>query len=198
MTMIKHLFKINKKILAGEQGSVLIVAVLILMLLTLIGISATRTTDIEIHISANDRFHKIAFQNADAGVYSIPKVISDALNIKATPVFPDPANNIVKYPDGTSNDPAFFDELAGMAPYDNTSDISFVNDGGNPIQVDIERLKAVTLSGGGAEFASGVDGSATSQKGIFYGLDSFGSGPANSQSNVGARYLKVLGAAGGM
>ena len=198
MRTLNNIFKISKNTLTQERGSVLIVAVLILMLLTLIGISATKTTDIEIRISGNDKFHKMAFHNADTGVYSIPKVISTALNTKQTPPFPDSTNNLVQYADGTATDPDFFEELVGIDPYDTTADISFNNDNASPIQIDVQRLKSVTIAGGGAEFASGVDGSATSQKGIYYGLDSFGSGPANSQSNIGARYLKVLGAAGGM
>ena len=55
-------------IVKNENGSVLVVAVLILLALTLIGISAISTSTIDIRISANDKFHKMAFYAADAGV----------------------------------------------------------------------------------------------------------------------------------
>ncbi len=51
--------------LEEENGSVLLVAVMLLSLLTLIGIFATTTSDTEINIAANDRLHKLAFYNAD-------------------------------------------------------------------------------------------------------------------------------------
>ena len=50
-----------------EEGSVLVVALLILVLLTLIGISATRTGEIELQISGNEKYHKIAFYAAESG-----------------------------------------------------------------------------------------------------------------------------------
>jgi len=64
------------KLLVKEQGSVMIIALLILALLTIIGISAAKTSGIEIQIAANEKFHKIAFYNADSGIYVTPKLIS--------------------------------------------------------------------------------------------------------------------------
>ena len=63
-----------------EEGSVLIVALFILVILTLLGIMATTTTETEIQIAGNEKFHKMAFQNADSGVFSTPKVISGAFD----------------------------------------------------------------------------------------------------------------------
>jgi Tfp pilus assembly protein PilX len=52
----------------SERGSVLVISMLVLVLLTLIGIAATTTTTIETHIAGNERFHTVAFYEADAGV----------------------------------------------------------------------------------------------------------------------------------
>jgi Tfp pilus assembly protein PilX len=52
----------------NEQGSILVIALLILTLLTLIGISASNTTQIEMQISRNDRQHKAIFYAAEAGI----------------------------------------------------------------------------------------------------------------------------------
>lgn len=41
-----------------EDGSVLVIAMIMLALLTIIGISATTTSTIEVQIAANDRFYK--------------------------------------------------------------------------------------------------------------------------------------------
>lgn len=52
--------------LSDEQGSVMVIALLILVLLTIIGISATTTSQIEIQNSGNKKFHKTAFYSAEA------------------------------------------------------------------------------------------------------------------------------------
>ncbi len=51
----------------NEKGSALVIAMLVLTLLTMMGITAIRTTDIEIQISGNDKLAKIAFYGADNG-----------------------------------------------------------------------------------------------------------------------------------
>ncbi|MCP4605810.1 MAG: hypothetical protein GY847_35700 [Proteobacteria bacterium] len=52
----------------NEQGSLPVIGIAILVLLTFIGISATRTSDIEVRIASNDRHQKMAFYATDAGV----------------------------------------------------------------------------------------------------------------------------------
>jgi hypothetical protein len=54
--------------LNNEKGSVLIIAVMILVLLTVIGISAITTSNIEVQISGNDKINKMVFYAADSGI----------------------------------------------------------------------------------------------------------------------------------
>jgi len=54
-------------ILKNEEGSALIVALLVLVILTLVGIGANNTTSTDIQIARNEKFHKIAFYAADGG-----------------------------------------------------------------------------------------------------------------------------------
>lgn len=63
MKMLKSDPKFN-----NERGSVLIVALLVLMALTLIGISAMNTTSVEILTAANDRRFKDDFNNAERAI----------------------------------------------------------------------------------------------------------------------------------
>jgi len=58
----------NPSILANEKGSVIVVAMIILALLTLIGISATTTSTTETNIATNDQLNKMVFYTADAGI----------------------------------------------------------------------------------------------------------------------------------
>jgi len=53
--------------LRNERGSALVVALLMLVILTLIGISASTTTTFELQISGNDKLYKMAFYQADGG-----------------------------------------------------------------------------------------------------------------------------------
>lgn len=50
-----------------ESGFVLVVTMFVLIVLTIIGLSATSTTQIELQIAGNDRIHKETFYQADGG-----------------------------------------------------------------------------------------------------------------------------------
>ena len=66
-----------------EKGSVLVIAMIILVMLTLAGIAATNRSTVESLIAGNEKDYKKGFYNADAGVSWIvangPNL--DALNI---------------------------------------------------------------------------------------------------------------------
>lgn len=58
----------------NEDGSILIFTLLIMLILTIIGLSASTTTEIELKIAANDTLNKKAFLSADSGIsYAISK-----------------------------------------------------------------------------------------------------------------------------
>ena len=52
-----------------EQGSVTVVALLILVILTILGITITRTTNLDLKISTNELFQKQNFYVVEGGVY---------------------------------------------------------------------------------------------------------------------------------
>jgi Tfp pilus assembly protein PilX len=58
----------DPSIWGNEKGSVIVVAMIILALLTLIGISATTTSTTEMNIATNDQLNKMVFYTADAGI----------------------------------------------------------------------------------------------------------------------------------
>jgi len=185
----------------NEEGSVLIVALLILVLLTLIGISATTTTNIEMQVAGNEKFHKIAFYHADSGVFAIPKLISACLDNGAEQAVAGLAYM------GSSG--TFFRGIMGFDEYDDEYDDEYEYDsdrgikftlGGFDVNVNVNRRGQQTLAGGGVEFASGAEGIGPGAGGvaILYDMDSSGEGPNSSFSNVGAVYRKVPGVPGGL
>ena len=52
----------------NQQGSVIVMAVIILAMLSIIGIAATSTSTTEVQVSTNAMLHNIAFYTADSGI----------------------------------------------------------------------------------------------------------------------------------
>jgi hypothetical protein len=176
-----------------QQGSALIIALLILVFLTTIGISATTTSEIEILVAGNEAFHKIAFYHADSGVYSTPKIIRQCMGEGRQPDFSE-----IEYLDSGSDD--FYRELMGYRPHDTDRDIQYTLSG-HRVQVDVERTRHEALEGGGAEFGSGLGGIGVGSTGgvaIYYAMNSLGEGPGKAESAVLAEYRFIPGIAGGL
>ncbi|MCK5341329.1 MAG: pilus assembly PilX N-terminal domain-containing protein [Desulfobulbaceae bacterium] len=57
----------RKSILQSEQGFVLVAAIMVLLILVVLGISATNTTILETQIAGNEKVGKITFYEADGG-----------------------------------------------------------------------------------------------------------------------------------
>ena len=60
--------KIIRDSICNENGSVLLLSVVMLMLLTVLDIFATTTSTIEIQIAGNDKFYKQNFFKSDSGI----------------------------------------------------------------------------------------------------------------------------------
>ncbi len=197
-------FKITRKMvlpeLKNENGSAIVIALIALVTLTLLGIATSNISITELFVSGNDVVKKISFFNADAGIYAVPKVISKAVNDRETPTSLSPPFifNDADDDDTDVNHRTFYRELSGLVGPDNDADITFQNDEANNTGVDVQRMGSYTLVGGGAEFGSGAEGHGTSLSGIRFNMSSTGQGPKDSTTNIQARYLKVLGTAGGL
>ncbi len=182
----------------NEQGSVLVVALVILVLLTIIGISATTTTNIETQIAGNDKFQKIAFYIADGGIPATAKVITAIIDAGDEP---DDLGSAVTY---LGEDGSLLDKVMGYNEITDTDDpdVRFTIGPVNETNVDLHRTRTEILAGGGVEFAAGSEGVGAGAAGggvaIFYNIGSEGSGPSNSRSNIIADYRKVVGIVGGL
>jgi Tfp pilus assembly protein PilX len=60
-----------------NDGSVVVVALIMLALLSIIGIAATNTSTTEVKISANEQLYRIVFYGADAGLEVGRQVLND-------------------------------------------------------------------------------------------------------------------------
>jgi hypothetical protein len=176
----------------NEEGSALIVALLFLVLLTIIGISASTTSQIEVNIAANQKTHEMAFNHSDSGIYATPKLISTCIESGAEQAA---AGFTYLGAGGT-----FYREIMGYDPWDAARDTRLTLSGFD-VDVDVNRTGVQHLAGGGVEFASGAEGIGVGSAGgvaIFYDMDSLGNGPASSVSDIGGVYRKVVGVPGGL
>ena len=87
--------------LNNEKGSALIIAVVFLMVLTVIGIFATKTSTLEVQISGNDKISKMVFYAADSGIHYVavkPDLYGTNNIDEAVPLsFPDSGNPAATY-----------------------------------------------------------------------------------------------------
>jgi Tfp pilus assembly protein PilX len=58
----------NKSLLANEDGSIILIVLMVLMLVTLMGVSSINTSTIEMQIAANEKGYKKNFYVAEAAV----------------------------------------------------------------------------------------------------------------------------------
>ena len=178
--------------LAENTGSITVIALLILVVLTIIGVGATTTAEIELQIAGNHKFNLIAFENADSGVYVTPKLISACLEYNDDRSFPD-----VTYLGSTGT---FYREIMGFDPHDPEGDVRFVVTGSN-VDVDVNRLGVQYITGGSIEFGSGSEGIGVGSPGgiaILYDMNSSGDGPSFSKAKVAGIYRKLVGVPGGL
>jgi hypothetical protein len=75
----------EKRLLKNEDGSVLVMALVMLVLLTLLGIAATRTSSIEIQVSGNERIYRENLYRAEAATMEASQQLED--------VTPNPKEN---------------------------------------------------------------------------------------------------------
>jgi len=67
--------------LKNEDGAVLVIALIILVLLTLMGIAITTTSEFEIHIAGNERIYKENVYNAEAAAMEAAQIMEEAASL---------------------------------------------------------------------------------------------------------------------
>jgi len=82
--------------IANQDGSMLVISMLILVLLTLLGVSASTNTEVELKIADNDRSHKINVYRAESGAMLAAQQMENETNItnliNLTPNWLQPTN----------------------------------------------------------------------------------------------------------
>ena len=199
------------QLIGNERGVVLVFALVIMLVLTIIGSSATMTSQVDLKISGNTKVIRTSFYVADGGIMLSPKVISRILTDRALPTaLQTPLLAYDDYAAAVGEDPVLLKKIMGFgmdsayqSADDSTTDISMDQGTLGNMAIDITRTATHYLSGGGVEFAAGTEGvgvGGAASAAIIYKLDSWGTvgtAPKTTSSNIVAQYRKVAGVAGG-
>jgi len=184
-----------------EKGSALLLCILMLFLLTILGISSTTTTDLEINIAANEKFYTMAFSLADGGSETSKEMIEQAIDERVWTDTSDPpllmGDVKIWNKDFWNNDP--LEEVNGkkVPPSDTDRDVQI------PLTINgVERNTNILFgsdtdlsTGGAVQMVSGYEGVGKGSSGggarIDYDVLSRHVGVSNSESRIwiGWRHL---------
>jgi len=198
--------------LNSEEGSTLVVSLLILALLSLVGIAAITTSTIESNIAGNEKFYKIAFYEAEGGTELGTELIEENICCPAgfsSPIIGDKAKKVRIADDNADVNPspvplAFWqNELTGsLIPDDNNRHAYFPsNYTGLDPHTNITFSGVTRLSTGSAlQMAAGYEGVGKGAAGggmhLLYEIHSQHKGKHNSKSVVKIQWRHVVGQEG--
>jgi type II secretory pathway component PulK len=197
---------------ASQHGTAIVMALIILLVLSVIGVYAVSTSTVETKIAGQERGFQEAFYTADSGeplgVYVAKRILHDDpqdVSSLGAPwssvVNPNLLGMTGKLFTNAARDPNHQPELgtAGISSAGQSTALglpSYVL-----LLVDINRLQSQHLAGGGVEFASGYESigqGGGGDVGVLFSVDSVGRyGLRGAESRVDVGYLYVPGLAGG-
>ena len=194
----------------SQRGTAIIMALLILLVLSVIGVFAVSTSTVETKITGVERGYQEAFYTADSGEPIGIQVLKLILQTDPQTVndLGSPWSSVVNADLLNMDGEIFTDSRNSDEPQPGTADIDSKGDGNNlglpsyvQLLIDIDRLKSHHLPGGGIEFAAGYEGIGLGGGGdvaILYAVDSVGIySMRGAQSRVYVGYRHVPGVAGG-
>ncbi len=175
----------------NEQGFVLVVALLALLVVTVLGVLALSTSTTEVMIAGNARLREINFTGAQSGL----EISDPAIRYI---VYNQAAGNYPVYPVCPVCDPNLAIELRTGPSFDsdtckNNPDLQLTL-GTMTVSVDIDRMFAAPCEGAAIEFASGYEGAGTGGSGstcAYYRVNSMSTEAVGSENVVGGVYKYV-------
>lgn len=186
--ILKLKTKGRKTVVTNDEGFILVITMFILVVLSIIGLSATSTTQLELKIAGNDRIHKETFYQADAGTeLGIRLTYENAVCVQTDGEFKDTGGDEFKYNDIIVKDRTF--STPGITvPWD----IEFYPAGlvaAPSIKTNIKANGTVKFSpGSGLQMISGYEGlgasSAAGGTHLEFDIISQHQGVQNSQSQI--------------
>ncbi len=178
--------------LESEKGMVLIVSLLLLLVATVVGITALSTSTTKVMIAGNQRLSEMNFSSADGGISASTPIIETTAYDRAVSATYSADPDITISLD-------FTNEITGALAQDGDTasvspDIQFAL-GNTTVSVDVDYLYAGSPAGSAIEFASGYEGfgkgAGSGGAEVYYTVNSLSQGDAGSESGVFAVYRYV-------
>jgi hypothetical protein len=172
-------------LLKNEDGTVLIIALMMLVMLTVIGISASNISNIEIQIAGNDKFYKRAFYAADGGSEIGAELIEKTLETRSLTT----AGTV------TVSNPNFWIQDPQIAPLSSADDVTVSNVASG--QVGLKMYGNSALSSGGAiQLIAGYEGKGKGAGGsgayMVYDIESRSTTPPNAHAKVHTKWRHMI------
>lgn len=174
----------------NEKGMVLVLAIFMLALLSMIGLSSMMTSTTEINISANEKFSKIVYYQAESGLTLGGEIIE---RLQGTEVVADGSKfediDTITMVDGAVMREAKNSDANKVWHRSESFQVDFIeNDpdatdngtligpdvilGGNfMVDLDIDKLGTAHIAGGGAEFGAGDQGVGVATFKVLYNIE---------------------------
>ncbi|MFH0925199.1 MAG: hypothetical protein V1872_06145 [bacterium] len=178
-----------KDILANEEGTALLMSMLMLIILTFLGMASLMSTDTDLQISGNKKSHTRTFYAADSGVEAGLGILEETINSGYTPATGSPI---------TINTTEFYlnKEIEPTAPASDNSDITLSGIGGSDVYLRIYGGETTLSPGSGIQIGAGYEGKGKGAAGggayIIYNIRSLAASNDNSQSKVRLQWRHVF------
>lgn len=194
----------KKKLNNNEEGSITVLALILLALLTLLGISATTTSNIEVQIAGNEDRHKRALYEADGGTEVGFEMLEQNIACpNGFTTFDQGLGYLSISTDVRSFTKAFWlqeTEPTGDYPSDAVRDIRIYNTDTGP-HTNLSIYGSTQLSTGSAiQMVAGYEGKGKGAGGggayILYNVYSQHQGSHNSRSTVMSQWRHLVGQEG--
>jgi Tfp pilus assembly protein PilX len=183
-------------LIKNEDGSVLVIAMLILVLLTLIGIAATNTSIIEMQIAGNEKLHKMAFYAADSGTEVGTELLEQ--NVSCPAGFTDTGGGEAQINQVTVTNLAFWQNTSASQPSDANRDLFYPTGNGT---VNITAGGQTVMAVGGAlQMVAGYEGkgkgAGAGGSHILYDIFSQYIGSLNETATIKIQWRHLIGQEG--
>lgn len=140
-----------------EQGTVLITALILLMLVTLAGIIAVSSSTVDTQIAGNSRRVTMALQGAEGGVNLAIPIIESTIPT-GTLSLSGPVGLITGLDSANLGREIMGDLTAPVDTVAATPDITMASLGGVSVKTDVDWMYSSLSEGGASQFAMGYDG----------------------------------------
>ena len=180
----------------NEAGSALIMAIMMLLLLTVIGISALNNTDLELSIAGNEKAHKMAFYFADGGRAAAQELIEVAIEERGW--LSESGSSIAIDKVNVTDKNFFLSQIDAVANgiYPDAANRDATVDFGTGTTGLLFDVNTVLSSGGAVQMIAGYEGkgkgSASGGAWAIYDIRSQHDGSNNSQSRIWSQWLHLL------